>query len=416
MNKLLEIIGKFAGWMNGNKIIQAISHALMSLMPVLMVGAIGSLLQQIPVPALTTISKAIVNVTTNMLGLYAAFAIAFCYAAGEKQNGFAAGLISLMSFFLVTPMTTEGEGFTAVTNLPLQWMGSMGLFSAMIIAIISAKIYVWFVSHKITIKMPESVPPMIANSFTGIIPAVVIGVFFAIISALMSLTPFGNLHTAIYGIIGAPLSNIGGSVWAALLIYVLSGLCWFFGIHGIAVVSAVMPIWMAADAANISAISAGGAATNIITYNWVNCVANIGGAGCTLGLVLLCTFRAKSKRYKDLGRLAIAPSLFGINEPVVFGFPMMLNPVTMIPFIFTPVILIAISYVLTITGILPIGNGVGAPVTTPGITGLFIGGWRLALWNIIEVVLVTLIYLPFFKKLDAQALAEEQGITESSEK
>ena len=95
---------------------------------------------------------------------------------------------------------------------------------------------------------------------------------------------------------------------------------------------------------------------------------------------------------------------------------MMLNPVTMIPFIFTPVILIAISYVLTITGILPIGNGVGAPVTTPGITGLFIGGWRLALWNIIEVVLVTLIYLPFFKKLDAQALAEEQGITESSEK
>jgi PTS system cellobiose-specific IIC component len=414
MNRFTDILGKFAAWMNANKTVQSISHALMSLMPVLMVGAIGSLVQQlIPVPALTSISQTVVNVTTNMLALYAAFAIAYSYASAEKQNGFAAGLISLMCFFLVTPMSVEGEGYLAVTNLPLNWMGAKGLFSAMIIAIISAKIYGWFVSHHITIKMPDSVPPMISNSFAGIIPAVAIGLIFALISVLMGLTPFGDLHSAIYGLIGAPLSNIGGSIWAALLIYVLSGLCWFFGIHGIAVVSAVMPIWLAADAANVSAISAGAAAPNIITYNWINCVGNIGGAGCTLGLILLCTFRAKSKRYKDLGRLAIAPSLFGINEPVVFGFPMMLNPVTMIPFIFTPVILIAVSYVLTIMGILPVGNGVGAAVTIPGVTGFFMGGWRLALWNIIEIVLVVLIYLPSFKKLDAQALAEEQGSTET---
>ncbi|MCH4242384.1 MAG: PTS transporter subunit EIIC [Prevotella sp.] len=417
MNRFSEVLGKFAGWMNKNKTIQSISHALMSLMPVLMVGALGSLFQQIPIDAyqtfltntgLMSILKTLVNVTTNMLALYASFAVAYCYANSEEKDGFAAGLISLLCFFLVTPMNTVGEGYTAVTNLPLSWMGAKGLFTAMIIAIIVAKVYCLFIRKNITIKMPDSVPPFISKSFTSIIPAVVIALLFAAVSALMSLTSFGDVHSLIYGVIGAPLSSIGGSIWAALLIYVLSGLCWFFGIHGIAVVSAVMPIWMAADAANVAAISAGGVATNIVTYNWVNVVGNIGGAGCTLGLILLCTFRAKSKRYKEIGKLAIVPSLFGINEPVVFGLPCMLNVTLAIPFIFTPVLLIGLSYVLTIIGILPIGNGVGAPASIPVLQGLFNGGWRMAVWNVIEVVLTVLIYLPFFKKIDKQAVEDEK--------
>lgn len=227
------------------------------------------------------------------------------------------------------------------------------------------------------------------------------------------MTPFGDVHQAIYGLIGAPLSSIGGSIWAALLIYVLSGFCWFFGIHGIAVMSAVMPIWMAADMANVSAISAGGAASNIVTYNWVNAIGNIGGAGCTLGLILLCAFAAKSKRYREMGKLAIVPSCFGINEPVVFGLPCMLNATLMIPFVFLPVILIGISYILTITGILPIGNGIAAGACIPVFSGLLIGGWRVALWNIIEILITVLAYLPFFKILDKQAYLEENPSTEN---
>lgn len=419
MNKLSEFLGKFATWMNQNRIIQSISHALMSLMPALMVGALGSLLQQLPIPGYTdflinsgliNVFKTMVNVTTNMLALYAAFAIAYQYTDSEGKDGFAAGLLSLLSFFLVTPMETTGEGFMAITNLPLSWMGAKGLFSAMIIAIVTAKIYCLFIEKKITIKMPDSVPTFISKSFMSIVPGLVIAILFAAISSVMTLTSFGNLHSAIYGIIGAPLSSIGGSVWAALIIYILSGLCWFFGIHGIAVVSAVLPVWMAADAANIAAISAGGAAENIVTFNWINAVGNIGGAGCTLGLVLLCLFFSKSKRYKEMGKLAIVPSLFNINEPVVFGMPCMLNPILAIPFIFTPVVLIGLSYVLTIVHILPIGNGVGAPVAIPGISGLFIGGIRMAIWQVAEFVLSILIYLPFFKKLDANAIAEESNM------
>lgn len=422
MDKIEKVLAPFANALNNNKIIQTISKALMSLMPALMIGAIGSLLQQIPIPAyqnfiqstgIYAFTQVLVNVTTNMLALYAAFAISYVFVKNEGYDGFTGGILSLIAFMIVTPMETVGEGWAAVTNLPLSWLGAKGLFTAMFVALLTGYIYSFLMRKNITIKMPDSVPPFVSKSFSGIIPGAAIALVFGIISILIQMTPFGDVHQAIYGLIGAPLSSIGGSIWAALLIYVLSGFCWFFGIHGIAVMSAVMPIWMAADMANVSAISAGGAASNIVTYNWVNAIGNIGGAGCTLGLILLCAFAAKSKRYREMGKLAIVPSCFGINEPVVFGLPCMLNATLMIPFVFLPVILIGISYVLTITGILPIGNGIAAGACIPVFSGLLIGGWRVALWNIIEILITVLAYLPFFKILDKQAYLEENPSTEN---
>lgn len=422
MDKIEKVLAPFANALNNNKIIQTISKALMSLMPALMIGAIGSLLQQIPIPAyqnfiqstgIYAFTQVLVNVTTNMLALYAAFAISYVFVKNEGHDGFTGGILSLIAFMIVTPMETVGEGWAAVTNLPLSWLGAKGLFTAMFVALLTGYIYSFLMRKNITIKMPDSVPPFVSKSFSGIIPGAAIALIFGIISILIQMTPFGDVHQAIYGLIGAPLSSIGGSIWAALLIYVLSGFCWFFGIHGIAVMSAVMPIWMAADMANVSAISAGGAASNIVTYNWVNAIGNIGGAGCTLGLILLCAFAAKSKRYREMGKLAIVPSCFGINESVVFGLPCMLNATLMIPFVFLPVILIGISYVLTITGILPIGNGIAAGACIPVFSGLLIGGWRVALWNIIEILITVLAYLPFFKILDKQAYLEENPSTEN---
>lgn len=124
----------------------------------------------------------------------------------------------------------------------------------------------------------------------------------------------------------------------------------------------------------------------------------------------LCLFMAKSQHYKQLGKLAIAPSLFGINEPVVFGFPMMFNAVTAVPFILLPVVLTGVSYALVAMGILPCGNGVGAPASIPVLMGFINMGWRGAVWNVIEVLITIAAYLPFFKVLDQQALEEEQAM------
>lgn len=422
MSVLEKSVAPLANKLSTNLIIQSISKGMMSIMAVLMIGSFASLFQQLPILAyqnfitqtgIVNILKGLVNVTTNMLALYGVFSIGYTFTKTKSSSNdpVSAGLLALLCFLIVTPMTTKGEGYTAVTSLSLDWLGAKGMFSAMIIAIISGYIYNYLLDKNIRIKMPESVPAFVSKSFTGIIPGIVLAIIFGLINYIFSMTNFHDLHTAIYSLIGEPLNGLGGSIGAALLIYLLSGLCWFFGIHGIAVVSVIMPIWTAADAANVAAISAGGKATNIVTYNWVNAVGNIGGSGCTLGLVILMLFFAKSQRYKSFAKIGIIPSLFSINEPVVFGLPCMLNATLFIPFVFTPMILIAIAYFLTVIGILPVGTGVAGPVGTPVLfAGMFNLGVRGIIWQFSAIILSIIIYFPFFKVLDRQAVEEEKEL------
>ena len=149
MDKIEKVLAPFANALNNNKIIQTISKALMSLMPALMIGAIGSLLQQIPIPAyqnfiqstgIYAFTQVLVNVTTNMLALYAAFAISYVFVKNEGYDGFTGGILSLIAFMIVTPMETVGEGWAAVTNLPLSWLGAKGLFTAMFVALLTGYI------------------------------------------------------------------------------------------------------------------------------------------------------------------------------------------------------------------------------------------------------------------------------------
>ena len=383
MEKLEKILSPMANYLNNNKVIQAISKGIMSTMAALMVGAAGSILLNLPIDAyqsfitscgLNNVFNTLVNVTTNMLALYTAFTIAYAYTAQTKHDPLVAGLLSLLGFFIVTPMVTTGEGYAAVTNLPLSWLGAKGIFVSMFVAIITSLIFIKLSDKGLIIKMPEGVPEFVSKSFTGIIPGLVVGAVFSTLSFLAAQTSYGDVHNVVYTLIGQPLNGIGNSVWTGCLIYTLSGLCWFLGIHGIAVVSAIMPIWMAADAANLAATSAGQVAPNIITYQWINAVSSPGGAGATIGLVICILLFAKSKRYKTFGKVATIPSIVNINEPVVFGMPCMLNTLLFVPFVFLPVVFILIAYFLTTAGILPVVSGIGAPSGTPLILSGFICG------------------------------------------
>lgn len=430
MNGIMKAMEKsfipFAQKLSTNKVLQSISNGLMSLMAIMMVGAFASILNGLPIDAyqeflastkLAALLNTIINVTTNMLAVYASYSIANAYVHREGKDGSVAGFISLLSFFLVTPMTVTGEGWAAVTNLPLDWLGAKGLFAAMIIAIVTAKIFVFILNKNLVIKMPDGVPEFVSKSFVAIIPGILIVCLFAAIAYAVQFTSFENVHQIIYSMIQKPLQGIGNTIWVAMLIYVLTGLCWFFGIHGIAVVAVILPIQMAADAENMAALAKGIANSdlpNIITFNWTSAVATCGGAGATIGLVIWMAFRAKSKQYRTLGKMAIVPSFFNINEPVVFGVPCVLNPILVIPFLFTPVLLVGIAYMLVIAGILPKSNGVGAPVGTPIILqGLFNGGWRLALYQFASIFISLGIYYPFFKILDKKAI-ETEKLAESS--
>ncbi|WP_342547138.1 PTS transporter subunit EIIC [Paenibacillus sp. FSL P2-0089] len=426
MNGFLGILQKMvvplAAKLSSNKALQSVSKGLMGLMVIMMMGAFSTILSSLPFDAyqnflvssnLKGVFNTLLNVTTNMLGLYAAFSIAYSYVSNEDKDGFSAGAISLMCFFIVTPLTVTGEGYMAITNLPFDWIGPKGLFTSMIVAIVVSKLYVFIIDRNITIKMPEGVPEFVSKSFVSIIPGIFIGTLFGVISYLISLTSFGDMHQIIYKLIQTPLTGLGSSIWAALLVYVLIGLCWFFGVHGMAVMSVVIPIWSALDAENLVGVAAGVANSdlpNIVTLTWVSAVATIGGAGSTIGLVIWLTFKAKSKQYKVFGKMALIPSLFNINEPVIFGLPVMLNPLLFIPFVFTPVLLIGLAYILVTIGILPISNGIGAPMGTPLVLqGFFNGGWRLGLYQVFGVLLSLVIYYPFFRIMDKKAVEEESA-------
>ncbi|MGM0155712.1 PTS system, cellobiose-specific IIC component [Enterococcus sp. AZ178] len=426
MNKIEKILVPIAGKLSSNKILQGISKGLMSLMPAMILGAFAQLLNQLPISiyqeflintGLSTVLTDIVNVANNMLALFTSFAIAYAYVSAEKnKDGFAAGAISMLVFLFMTPFETTGEGYTAVTNLPLSWTGARGLFTSMFVAIVVAKLYTVLINKNIMIKMPSGVPEFVSKSFSSIVPAIIIAVPFIVLRLVLAATPFGNLHQLIYGIIQVPVSHIGTSIWAALLIQLLTGFCWFFGVHGIAVLSVILPVWMAADVENVTAVASGVANAdlpNMITYNWVNSVATIGGAGATMGLVILMTFFAKAKKHKVFGKMAIIPSIFNINEPVVFGLPCVLNATLALPFILLPVFFIALAYILVNIGILPVSNGLGAPAGTPLIIqGLFNGGWRLAVYQVFAVFASIIVYYPFFRILDKQAYKEELEVGE----
>lgn len=429
MNKFMDVLERLVVPLSQklatNKVLQGISKGLMAMMPVFMGGAVAAILVNLPIDGyqaflassgIGEVLNKVVDVTTNMLAVYASFSIAHSYVKNEGGNSFAAGLISLVSFFLVTPTTVTGEGWAAVKNMPFDWLGAKGLFVAMFVGIITAIIYMALVRKNITIKMTDSVPEFVSKSFAGVIPAVVILSIFVVITIIVKMTPFGNLHDVIYTLIGKPLTGIGTSLPATLLIYSLCGLCWFFGVHGIAVISVVMPIWMAADAENLAAYTAGVANSelpNIITYGWTNLVSCIGGAGATLGLMIWLFWRSRSEQYKTLGKLAIVPGIFNINEPLVFGMPCVLNTTLFIPFVFGQPILLAIAYFLTKVGLLARVTGIGAPVGTPIlINGFISGGWTMVVFQIFAIIFSLVLYYPFFKILDKQALeAERKAVT-----
>ena len=183
------------------------------------------------------------------------------------------------------------------------------------------------------------------------------------------------------------------------------------GLHGPNIVGAVTtPIWTALTIQNANAYAKGQPVPNIINAQFDGNFVRLGGTGATFGLIILLLFFAKSKQYKSLGKLAAAPSIFNINEPLIFGLPIVMNPIMMIPFIFSPIVFGGLTYLVVRLGLVPPANGINLPWTMPPvISGLFLSGWRGAVWQLVEIIISVGWYYPFFKVADKEAWLKEQG-------
>lgn len=399
----------------------AIRKGVIATMPLTIVGSFFTILLNLPVDSLSAAIepyREILDIpsryTIGLLAVYATFGIASSLAKSYQLDSLTAGILALMSFLVVAaPPTRVFEDVDSVIGagryINIANLGSGSLFGAIVTAIISVEIYRFFIVKNITIKMPEGVPPEVANSFIALIPGAVILILFWAIRHGLGFDLNGFLSQLLM-----PLKGVlaGNSLFGGLLTVFLICFFWVLGIHGPAIMGPVIrPFWDISIAENVEAFNSGTAVhdlPNIFTEQFLQWFVWIGGAGTTLALVVLFMF-SKSKYLKSLGRLSFLPGLFNINEPMIFGSPIVMNPILGIPFILAPLLTTTLSYFLTTSGLIPMMMA-RLPFAMPAP----IAAWMSTNWSFAAGVLVIVnftitlgIYYPFFKVFEKQQLAKE---------
>lgn len=275
-------------------------------------------------------------------------------------------------------------------------------------------IYTLFISRHIVIKMPEQVPPAIAKQFEAMIPAFVIFILAMLVYLISKIaTGGGTFIEMIYSVIQVPLQGLTGSLYGAIGIAFFISFLWWFGVHGQSVVNGIVTALLLSNLdANKAMLVAGNLSVkggaHIVTQQFLDSFLILSGSGITFGLVIAMIFASKSKQYKALGKVAAFPALFNVNEPVVFGFPIVMNPVMFLPFIFVPVLAALIVYGSISLGFMQPFSGVTLPWSTPAIiSGFMVGGWQGAVVQIVILAVSTIVYFPFFKVQDNIAYQHE---------
>lgn len=397
-----------------NKYLQTIMAAMMATLGPIILGSFATLLGvwagNEKWAKVAAIAGNIGNVTINLLALYIVFLVAKHLVPHflSDDDGTSAGIIALMSFLILTPLGQIKDGKNLINALPITWLSSQGVFSALIVGLLVGRFYVYIKQHGWTIKMPAGVPPMVSNAFVALIPALVTGVIAGLVSFAFMFTSWGSFHQMIYSVIQVPLRGLGGSLGAMIVVSLVMQILWFFGIHGTNVVlPLVTPIWLAMDMQNLAALQAGKPMPNIIGLAFFNIIT---WGGTALGLVLLMLI-AKSKRYRDLGRLAVVPALFGVTEPVIFGTPLVLNFDFVVPFITNNTIAIIIAYVVTRIGLVARFTGVQAVFGLPlGFHAAVEGHVSIIILQlVIQIVISPLLWYPWLRHADKKALAAEKA-------
>jgi PTS system cellobiose-specific IIC component len=418
---LAERIGK-------NKYLIAIRDGFLLSMPLLIVGSFFLLIANFPIPGWTNFWARFfgenwdayfakpTDATFSIMAMLAVVGIGYSFSEQMKVDKLFGAAVSLVCWFLIMPYKIMVND-TAVSGIPLGWVGSKGIFVGIIVAFLSVHIYAWVNKKGWIIKMPDGVPPTVAKSFSALIPAGISVLVFFIINIIFAMTPYDNAFNFVFTILQTPLLKLGNTLPAMVIAYIFLHLFWFFGVNGGSVVGAVFnPILQTLSAENLAAFQAGQPLPNIISQQFQDLFATFGGCGSTLSLLIAMLFFCRSKRIKELGKLAFIPGLFGINEPIVFGLPILLNPMILIPFMLVPTINIVISYFCMSIGLVPLCSGVAIPWTMPVIlSGFLATGWQGAVLQLILLVLGVFIYMPFIKMMDKQYMEEESRKTEKTD-
>lgn len=411
----------------GQRHLQAVRDGMVSTIPLTIVGSFFLILAFPPVPQSWKEGMALFQwiggnigdilipfrLSMGMVAVYATYNIGHSLAKSYKLDGVSGGTLALLAFFLsmVPTLGVDTGGASLGFVLPMSRLGGAGLFVGIVTAIFAVEVLRFFKERDLIIKMPDGVPESVTRSFEALFPTVAVVVILWLVTVFMKF----DIHN-IFNVVFNPLKDLVDSPGGAVILVLLITLLWTAGIHGVSVIGAIArPVWLEMLTINADAMQAGADTLPYITpepfFQWFIW---IGGSGGTLGLVLAMLF-AKSKYLKDLGRASLLPAIFNINEPVIFGLPIMLNPFFTIPFIAGPVLATLVTYGVMALDLVA-RPAILAPWTFPAPVGAYLttgGDVRAVVLCIFNIILMGGIYYPFLKAYDRKMSQEE--VEEDSE-
>lgn len=411
MQKFIEIAGRIGS----QRHLVAIRDGFIAIMPLIIIGSLGILINNFPPLGAfefvgwmngifgegnwQAVGGSIWNGTFAILGLLVAFSIAYNLAKGYEVDGLSAGLISAASYIMLVPWTEDG-------GLTVTWLGAQGLFVGIIVALIVTEMFRILVQSKLTIKMPEGVPEGVIKSFQALIPATIILLVVGLFQALITVFVEMSIFEVIFNAIQEPLQGLGNTLPAAIIISFLNHLLWFFGLHGTNIIGSVIePLYLPLIEKNLELFGNGMSAFDVpylVTKPFLDSFVFMGGSGTTIALliaVFIVLRRERKHPHNEVAKVAAPAGLFNINEPIIFGLPIVLNPVMLIPFILVPVTLTILSYAALATGIVPKTVAIVPWTTPPILSGYLVtgGSWRGIALQVVNLTVATLMYIPFIK-------------------
>ena len=352
----------------------------------------------------------------NMMAILLVTSLGYQMAKGLKGDGIATSVVSLTCYLGLAPAVqtlannykweSGAKGVEVLTSdvagggIAANKLDSNGLFVAMLLTIAVSEIFVRLSRNdKLKITLPDGVPPAVAGSFTVLIPAILTVIVIVAAGIYIDKLTGMNLWIITQKFVSAPLNKVADTLGTAVLITFLSNFLWFFGLHGKNIVGSITtPIFTPLSLENTQAYEAGKTGKEIPNIiNGVSVYTSIGGSGATLGLIIAVLIFGKVQAERTVIGISVAPGIFGINEPITFGVPIVMNPVYMVPFVFTPVILATLSYILMDLGVIE-RVCLSAPWVTPPVLYPFLatgGGIKGAIYQVIEIVGITLMWAPF---------------------
>ncbi|MFE5471502.1 PTS cellobiose transporter subunit IIC [Bacillus safensis] len=422
-DKISAILVPIAGRLNNNRYLGVLRDAFMLAFPLTIFGSIMVVLMNLPFldkimsqTALEGVQSALniaPSATISIMSVFVVFGIGYYLSKSYDVEAVFGGVIALASFLLLTPFLLEQEGGATIAGvIPVDRLGAKGMFLGMITGFLSAEIYRYFVQKKFVINMPQGVPPAVSKSFAALIPATLTLTTFLFINIIITQGFKTNMHDLIYHAIQAPLVGLGSGIIPTLIAVFFIQILWFFGLHGQIIINSVMdPIWNTLSIQNLESYTKTGEVPNIISKQFIEIyTVGMGGTGMTLAVVFTILIFLKSKQLKQVAKLGLGPGLFNVNEPIIFGLPIVMNPLILIPWILAPMVITCITYFAMASGIVPPPTGVNIPWTVPiFISGMMatnsLAGGLLQLFNL---MIVFVVWFPFLKFIDRMNVKNEK--------